>query len=114
MSVPVSCMHTDAVHVMDVFRVVTEMSGMATNILTVIFICYRIHHRCIYGSCESKGCQCSKRDQANHQIFFLVKRMKKNAKFMATLHSFALYFLQNLIFSENYHQGGHIEWNSFL
>ena len=40
--------------------------------------------------------------------------MKKNAKFMATLHSFALYFLQNLIFSENYHQGGHIEWNSFL
>ncbi len=25
---------------------------------------------------------------------------------MATLHSFALYFLRNIIFSENYHQGG--------
>ena len=35
--------------------------------------------------------------------------MKKNAKFMATLHSFTLYFLQNIIFSENYHQGG--QWN---
>ena len=74
MSVPVSRMHTDAVHVMVVFCVVTEMIGVAAYILTVIFICHRIHHRCIYGSCDSKGCQCSKRDQANHQIFFFMNK----------------------------------------
>lgn len=75
MSVPVSRMHTDAVHVMVVFRVVTETElAWHRTPLTVIFICHRIHHRCITGVATAKVVKAVKEIRPIIKYFFFMNK----------------------------------------